>query len=141
MVVISTAVAVGLRSKTAKERKTCRAVYSGTCTSGQVIPPTRPPSWCMFNPTSEKHLSLNTALMKVIHFNGASFQTPVIKACGALDWEVVETARVPVSANKQSCCKTDGHLSTIIHFTVGRLAVMERSRNLNHVREMKTTFS
>lgn len=39
----------------------------------------------------QRHLSLNTAVMKVIHFNGASFQTPVIKACSALDWEVVET--------------------------------------------------
>lgn len=43
------------------------------------------------SPYQGRHLSLNTVLMKVIHFNGASFQTPVIKASGALDWEVVET--------------------------------------------------
>ena len=34
-----------------KKEKTCRAVYSGTWTSGQVLPP--PPSWCMLSPTSE----------------------------------------------------------------------------------------
>lgn len=38
VVVISAAVAPGFRSKRAKERKTCRAVYSGTCASGQVLP-------------------------------------------------------------------------------------------------------
>lgn len=37
--------AVGLRLKGAKERKTCQAVYSGTCTSGQVLPPT--PHLCL----------------------------------------------------------------------------------------------
>lgn len=85
------AVAVGLRLKGAKERKTCRAVYSGTCTSGQVLPPAPTSLFLHVQPHQRRHLSLNTTLMKVIHFNGASFQTPVIKACGALDWEVVET--------------------------------------------------
>lgn len=46
---------------------------------------------CFWSPHQQRHLSLNTILMKVIYFNGASFQTPVIKACGAFDWEVVET--------------------------------------------------
>lgn len=36
------------------------------------------------------HLSLNTTLMKVIRFNGASFRTPAIKVCATFDWEVVE---------------------------------------------------
>lgn len=47
--------AVGLRLKGAKERKTCQAVYSGTCTSGQVPPHPHPPplSFCMYNPTSK----------------------------------------------------------------------------------------
>lgn len=42
VVAILAAVAVGLCLKGAKERKTCRAVYSGTCTSGQVPPCPRP---------------------------------------------------------------------------------------------------
>lgn len=46
VVVISMTVAVGFRSKTAKERKTCRVVYSGTCASGQVAPKT--PNDCVF---------------------------------------------------------------------------------------------
>lgn len=74
----------------AQRKKTCRAVYSGTCTSGQGPPP-HPHQ----QPHQRRHLSLNTPLMKVIHFNGASFRTAVIKARGALDWEVVETVRGP----------------------------------------------
>lgn len=145
VVVISKAVAAGLHWKREKERKTCWAVYSGTCTSGQVAP--QPP----FSPSSTRsphqwrHLSLNTTLMKVIHFNGASFQTLVIKACGALVWEVVETVWVPV-LQINSPLWANGHLNTTNR--AGQITVMERRRggatprrNLNHAGEMKTTFS
>ena len=83
----------GLCSKRAKERKTCWAVYLGTRASGQVL---LLPPLARCSTQQQRHLSLNTALMKVIHFNGASFQTLAIKACGALVWEVVETVWVPV---------------------------------------------
>lgn len=71
----------------AQRKKTCPAVYSGTCRSGQAPTPPHTP------PTTSRHLSLNTPLMKVIHFNGASFQTAAIKARAALGREVVGTAR------------------------------------------------
>lgn len=52
VVVILAAVAVGLRLKGAKERKTCRAVYSGTCTSGQVLPHPPNPHPPLYSPLS-----------------------------------------------------------------------------------------
>ncbi len=99
------------------------------------------------SPPQQRHLSLNTTLMKVIHFNGASFQPPVIKACAALDWEAVETVWLPV-LQINNPLQASGHLNTLIQFTEHQFTDTERGecrsaqrRNLNHVQEMKTTFS
>lgn len=91
VVVISTAVAVGLRFKGLKERKPAELFIQALVRLDK-CPPPRSSTFLHVQPHQRRHLPLNTPLMKVIHFNGASFQTPVIKACGALDWEVVETA-------------------------------------------------
>lgn len=84
VVVISMAVAVGLPFQGLKERKPAELFIQALVRLVKA-PPHQQPHQC-------RHLSLNTPLMKVIHFNGASFQTTVIKARGALDWEAVETA-------------------------------------------------
>lgn len=91
VVVISAAVAVGLRFKGLKERKPAELFIQALVRLDK-CPPPRSSTFLHVQPHQRRHLPLNTPLMKVIHFNGASFQTPVIKACGALDWEVVETA-------------------------------------------------
>lgn len=92
MVVILMAVAVGLPFKGLKERKPAKLFIQALV---RLVQGPRSPTFLHVRPHQRRHLSLNTPLMKVIHFNGASFQTPVIKVCGALDWEVVETARGP----------------------------------------------
>lgn len=75
----------GTLEREMERKKTCQAVYSGTCVSGQVSPPA-----FHVHPTGKGICPLaNTALMEVIHFNSASFQTPIIKACTALVWAVV----------------------------------------------------
>lgn len=87
-------VAVGLPFKGLKEPKPAELFIQALVRL--VKPPAPAATLLPVRPHQRRHLSLNTPLMKVIHFNGASFQTPVIKACGALDWEVVETARGPL---------------------------------------------
>ena len=95
VVVISMAVAVGLPSEGLKERKPAELFIQAVV---RLVKGPRSPTFRRVRPHRRRHLSLNTPLMKVIHFNGASFQTPVIKACGALDWEVVEATRGPTPA-------------------------------------------
>lgn len=77
VVVIWMAVAVGLPFKGLKEGKPAELFIQALV---RLVKGPRSPTFLHVRPHQRRHLSLNTPLMKVIHFNGASFQTVVIKA-------------------------------------------------------------